>query len=224
MKGRISHAQGLAPEPWAHGVGGPHSRVRVRHRPGARGEHGEDRCDLSAERQCRFGRAGVAEGDRGRRGHRQQRAPRSQGPAARPERRPDGAGRGEGGCDLRRPAGQPSGRAERRAAPDHPGPGERADRLLPVELHADRERGRRALRHPLRGRRIERAQPHRARLQMVLPHHPDRHQFRRGVRSVPGGPGEAGASGPQRRDRQREHRLRHLHGRRDRGWAEAVPG
>ena len=139
--------------------------------------------------------------------------------------RPPARGRGRA-ARSRRAARSPSSSATTRAArprrtepgpaADHPGEGRRDDRRLSVEFDPDRQRDRRALRHPVRLRRVDRAEPDRAELQMVLPHHPDRRRFRRGLRRLPRSAESQGHSRRQRRADQREHRIRHLRGRRDR--------
>ena len=76
----------------------------------------------------------------------------------------------------------------------------RADRRLPVGHHADRHRHRRAPRHPVPERRIGRRQPHRARLQVVLPRHAGGRRLRPRLFGLPQG---AEGGGPEGRHRSR---------------------
>ena len=133
------------------------------------GQDRQDRRDLSLERQRRQRRRAWQGGDRNRGRDHQQRQSRARQSAADQECRPQGPRRRQGRGGVRRQSGQPRGRAEPGASPDHRRKGGGADRRLSVRHHADRERDRREIRHPLCQRRVGCGQPDRARLQMVLP-------------------------------------------------------
>ena len=174
------------------------------------GQDRQDRRDVSAERRRRQRRRSRQGGDRNRDGHHQQRPSRTRQFPAGQERRPRRPRRRQGRGGVRRQPGQPRHRPEPDAAPDHRREGGRADRRLSVRHHADRERDRREIRHSLRQRRVGRGQSHRARLQVVLPHHAGRVRLRQDLFRLP-----HRHEGVRRQDRQhragaRQHRIRHL--------------
>ena len=127
--------------------------------------HRQDWHPVSADWQCRGCRPGLEGRCRNRRRDHQQSASGTRQPAARRDRGPAQPGRREARADLRRSPGQSVGRPAAGAAPHHPGQGECPVRRVSVLLHVHGDAGRRALRHPVRGRRFRRAQHHRPRPQ-----------------------------------------------------------
>ena len=80
----------------------------------------------------------------------------------------------------------------------------------------DRQRHRRALRHSVPHAEVGGRQPHRARLQVVLPHHAGRHRLRPRLFGLPQGAEGGRPEGRLDRHRAREHRVRQLGGQRHR--------
>ena len=158
----------------------------------------QDRRDLSLERQRRQRRHARQGRDRSRDRYHQQRPSRARQFPAGQGRRPCRPRRRQGRSGVCRQPGQPRHRPEPGAAPDHRREGGGAHRRLSVRHHADHERHRREIRHSLRQRRVGRGEPHRARLQMVLPHHADRHRLRKRLSRLP-----HRHEGGGRQDRQR---------------------
>ena len=163
------------------------------------GQDRQDRRDLSLERQRRQRRRARQGRDRNRGRDHQQRQSRARQFAGDQECRPQGPRRRQGRSGVRRQPGQPRGRAEPGASPDHRREGGRAHRRLSVRHHADRERDRREIRHSLRQRRVGRRQPHRARLQMVLPRHAGGVGLRQDLSRLPQGHEGRRAEGRQHR-------------------------
>ena len=154
-----------------------HRRRRVgrRHRvSGLCGRPGEDRHHLSVDRQ-RGERRPVGKGRRasGRR-DRQHRASRTEGLAAWPHRRVAQSRRRADRTRRGRPPRQSAGRPAADVAPDHAGPRGGHARLIPFFGVAGGDRRGRAAGHALPGRRLGGVEHHRPRLQMDVPHHPDR--------------------------------------------------
>ena len=151
------------------------------------GQDRQDRRDLSLERQRGQRRRARQGRDRNRGRDHQQRQSRARQSAGDEECRPQGPRRRQGRSGVRRQPGQPRGRAEPGASPDHRREGGCADRRLSVRHHADGERDRREIRHSLRQRRVGCGQPHRARLQMVLPRRRRWRRFRQDLSRLPQG-------------------------------------
>ena len=162
------------------------------------GQDRQDRRDLSPERQRGQRRRARQGGDRDRGRDHQQRQSCARQSAGDEECRPQGSRRRQGRSRVRRQPGQPRGRAEPGASPDHRREGGCAHRRLSVRHHADDERDRREIRHSLRQRRVGRGQPHRARLQMVLPDDAGGRRFRQDLSRLP-----QGHEGRRAEDRQR---------------------
>ena len=174
------------------------------------GRRRQDRRAVSADRQRRRGGPGLQGRGRSRRRDHQRQASGACRHPARRGRGPARTGRRQARAGLRRPSGQSVGRAAAGAAAGQPGQGQRPVRRLSVVLLADGDRGWRTLRHPVRGRRFGRGQHHRPRLQMGLSRHADRERLCRGLYALLRRHEEGGQDRQLDRDRQREHRLRHL--------------
>ena len=151
------------------------------------GQDGQDRRDLSLERQRGQRRRARQGRDRNRGRDHQQRQSRARQSAGDEERRPQGPRRRQGRSGVRRQPGQPRYRAEPGASPDHRRESGCAHRRLSVRHHADGECDRREIRHSLRQWRVGCGQSHRARFQMVLPDDAGGRRFRQNLSRLPQG-------------------------------------
>ena len=110
---------------------------------------------------------------------------------------------------LRGPPGEARHRPGRGRAPHHPGEGARPRGRVAIGRDRDDQPGRGALRHPALQFRVELADAHAARLQVVLPLLAPRRALHAGDVRLPGGlPEEAERQGRDDRHLQRGHPLR----------------